>query len=86
MFVCDKRGPCVVVSGVWPPIPIDECQLTMDPRKVAEFRKKWRKDMKASLRELDGSAGSPDQATKTQPRVRLDKVAPHLPSPSEFEV
>ena len=30
-FVCDKRGPGVIVSGVWPPIPIDEWQLTMDP-------------------------------------------------------
>ena len=41
MFVCDKRGPGVIVSGVWPPIPIDKWQLTMDPRKVEEFRKKW---------------------------------------------
>ena len=42
MFVCEKRGPVVIVSGVWPPIPIDEWQLTMDPRKVEEFRKKWK--------------------------------------------
>ena len=67
-----------------PPIPMDERQLTMDPRMVEEFRKKWRKDMKAALRELDGSVGSPDQATKTQPLVRLEKAAPQLPSPSEF--
>ena len=84
MFVCDKRGPIVIVSGVWPPIPIDEWQLTMDPRKVEEFRKKWKKDMKATLRELDGSVGSPDQGTKSQRRIRSEKAAPHLPSPSEF--
>ena len=83
MFVCDKRGPGVTVSGVWPPIPIDEWQLTMDPRKVEEFRKKWKKDMKAALRELDGSVGSPDQGTKSQPRIWSEKAAPHLPSPSE---
>ena len=83
-FVCDKRGPGVIVSGVWPPIPIDEWQLTMDPRKVEEFRKKWKKDMKAPLRELDGSVGSLDQGTKSQPRIRSEKAAPHLPSPSEF--
>ena len=56
----------------------------MDPRKVEEFRKKWKKDMKAALRELDGSVGSPDQGRKLQPRVRSEKAAPHLPSPSEF--
>ena len=84
MFVCDKRGPGVIVSGVWQPIPIDEWQLTMDPRKVEEFRKKWKKDMKAALRELDGSVGSPDQETKSQPRIRSEKAAPHLPFPSEF--
>ena len=84
MFFCDKRGRDVIVSGVWPPIPIDKWQLTMDPRKVEEFRKKWKKDMKAALRELDGSVGSLDQATKTQPGVRLEKAAPQLPSPSEF--
>ena len=84
MFVCDKRGPSVIVSGVWPPIPIEEWQLTMDPRKVEEFRKKWKKDMKAALRELDGSPGGPDQGTKSQPRIRSEKAAPHLPSPSEF--
>ena len=84
MFVCDKPGPGVIVSGVWPPIPMDEWQLIMDPRKVEEFRKKWTKDMKAALRELDGSVGSPDQGTKSQPRIRSEKAAPHLPSPSEF--
>ena len=84
MFVCDKRGPDVIVSGLWPPIPIDEWQLNMDPRKVEEFRKKWKKDMKGALRELDGSVGSPDQGKKSQPRVRLEKAAPHLPFPSEF--
>ena len=84
MFFFDKGGPSVIVIGVWLLIPIDEWQLTMDPRKVEEFRKKWKKDMKAALQELDGSVGSPDQATKTQPRVRLEKAAPHLPSPSEF--
>ena len=84
MFVCDKRGPGEIVNGVRPPIPIDEWQLTMDPRKVEEFRKKWKKDMKAALRELDGSVGSPDQGTKSQPRIRLEKAAPHLPSKSEF--
>ena len=84
MFVCDKRGSGVILSGVWPPIPIDEWQLTIAPRKVEEFRKKWKKDMKAALRELDGSVGSPDQGTKTQPRVRSEKAVPHLPSPSEF--
>ena len=86
MFVCDKRGPSVIVSGVWPPIPIDEWQLTMDPRKVEEFRKKWKKDMKAALRELDGSVGSQDQGTKSQPRIQSEKAAPHLPSPSEFSM
>ena len=40
--------------------------------------------MKAQLRELDGSVGSPDQGLETQPRVRSEKAAPHLPSPSEF--
>ena len=84
MSVHDKRGPGVIVSGVWPPIPIDEWQLTMDPRKVEEFTKKWKKDMKAALRELDGSVGSPDQGTKSQPRIRSEKAAPHLPPPSEF--
>ena len=84
MFLCDKRLPSVIVSGVWPPLPIDEWQLTMDPRMVDEFRKKWKKDMKAALWELDGSVGSPDQATKTQPQVWLEKAAPHLPSTSEF--
>ena len=82
MFVCDKRGPGVIVSGVWPPIPFDEWELTMDPRKVKEFRKKWEKDMKAALRELDGSVGSPDQGTKSQPQIRSQKAAPHLPSPT----
>ena len=43
-----------------------------------------KKDTKAALRELDGSVGSPDQGTKTQPRVRSERAAPHLPSPSEF--
>ena len=86
MFVCDKCGPSVIVSGVWPPIPIDEWQLTMDPRKVEEFRKKREEDMKAALRQLDGSVGSPDQGTKTQPRVWSEKAAPHLPSPSGFQV
>ena len=86
MLVCDKLGPGVIVSGVWPPIPIDEWPLTMDPRKVGKSRKKWKKDMKAALRELDGSVGSPDQVTKTQPPVRLEKAAPHLPSPSESQL
>ena len=45
MSVCDKRGPGVIVSGVSPPIPIDEWQVTMDPREVEEFRTKWKKDM-----------------------------------------
>ena len=48
--------------------------------------------MEAALPELNGSVGSPDQATKTQKHVRLDKAAPHLaslhaphlPSPHEF--
>ena len=40
--------------------------------------------MKAALRHLDRSVGSPDQGTKSQPRIRLEKAAPHLPSPSEF--
>ena len=40
--------------------------------------------MKAALRELDGSVGSPDQGTKSQPRVRSEKAAPHLPSQGEF--
>ena len=40
--------------------------------------------MKAPLRELDGSVGSPDQRTNSQPRIRSEKAAPHLPSPSEF--
>ena len=40
--------------------------------------------MKVPLQELDGSVGSPDQATKTQPRIRFEKAAPHLPSPGEF--
>ena len=80
----DKRSPGVMVSGVWPPFPIDEWHLTMDPRKVEEFRKKWEKDMKAALRELDGSVVSPDQGTKSQPRVQSEKAAPHPPSPSEF--
>ena len=83
MFVCDRRGHGVIVSGVWPPIPIDEWQLTMHPRKVEEFRKKWKRDMKAALRELDGSVGSPDQEMKSQPRIWSEKAAPHLPSPSE---
>ena len=61
LFVCDKRGPGVIVSGVWLPIPVDEWQLTMDPTKVEGFRKKLKKDMKAALRELDKSVGSPDQ-------------------------
>ena len=81
MLVCDKRGTGVIVSGVWPPIPIDKSQLTKDPRKVEEFRKKWKKDMKAAPRELDGSVGSPDKATKMQQRVRLNKAGPHLLSP-----
>ena len=51
---------------------------------MEEIRKKWKKDMKAALRELDGSVGSPDQGTKSQPRVRSEKAAPHLPSSSEF--
>ena len=84
MFVCDKRGPSVIVSGVWPPIPIDEWQLTMDPRKVEKFRKKWKKDIETALWELDGSVGSPDQGTKSQPRIQSEKAAPRLPSPSEF--
>ena len=81
MLVCDKRGPGVIVSGVWRPIPIEEWQLTMDPRKVPQFRKKWKKDMKAALQELDGTVRSPDPAMKTQQRARLDKAVPHLPSP-----
>ena len=84
MLVCDKRGTGVIVSGVWPPIPIDEWQLTMDPREVEEFRKKCKKDMSAALRELNRSVGSPDEVTKTQQRVQLEKAAPHLPSPHEF--
>ena len=84
MLVCDKRGTGVILSGVWPPILIDEWQLTMDPRKVEEFRKKWKKDMKAAPRELDGSVGSPDQATNTLQRVRLEKAMPHLPSAPAF--
>ena len=84
MFVCEKGGPSLIVSGVWPPIPIDEWQLTMDPRKVEEFRKRWKKGMKAALRELDGSVGNLDQGKKPQPRVRLEKAAPHPPSPSQF--
>ena len=66
MFACDKRGPGVILRGVWPPIPIEEWQLTMDPRKSEEFRKKWKEDVKATLRELDGSVGSLDQTTKKQ--------------------
>ena len=84
MFVRYKRGLGVIVSGVWPPIPIDERQLTMDPRKVEKLWKKRKKHMKAALCELDGSVGGPDQATKTQQRVRLEKGGPHLPSPPEF--
>ena len=84
MFVCDKHGAGVIVSGVWPPIPIDEWQLTIDPRKVEQFTRKPKKDMKAALGELDWSVESPDPATKTQPRVLLEKAVPHLPSPSEF--
>ena len=84
IFVCDKRGPGVSVSGVWPPIPLDEWRLTMDPRKVGEFRKGWKKDMKAALRALDGIVENPDQATKTQQRIQLEKAAPHLPFPPEF--
>ena len=84
MLVCDKLGPGVILSGVWSPIPIDEWQLNMDPRKVEEFRKKWKKDTRAALRELDGSVGSPDPLTKTQQRVWLEKAALHLPCPHEF--
>ena len=84
MFVCDKRGPALIVSGVWPPIRIDEWQLTTDPRKVKELRKKWKKGMKAALRELNGSIGSPNQETKLQPRVWSEKAAPHFPSPGEL--
>ena len=51
---------------------------------MEEFRKKWKKDMKAALRELDGSVGSPDQATTPQQRVPLQKALPHLPSPPEL--
>ena len=40
--------------------------------------------MKAALWELDGTVGSSDQGTRTQPRVRSEKAAPHLPSASEF--
>ena len=40
--------------------------------------------LKAALLELDGSVGSPDTATKTQQRVRLERAVPHLPSPPEF--
>ena len=72
------------MSGVSPPIPIDQWQLTMDQRKVEEFLKNWNKDMKAALRELDGSVRSPDQVTQPQQRVWLDKGAPHLPSSHEF--
>ena len=61
IFICDKRGPGVIVSGVWPPIPVDKWRLTMDRRKVEDFRKEWTKDMKATPWELDGSVGSPDQ-------------------------
>ena len=50
MFVCDKRGPGVIVTGVRLPIPTDEWQLTMDPRKLVEFWKNWKKDMKTALR------------------------------------
>ena len=84
MLICNDRGPGMIVSGAWPPIPIDKWQLTMDPRKVEECRKKWKKDMKAALRELDGGLGSPDQVTKTQRRVRLEKATPHLSSPHDF--
>ena len=77
MFRCQKRGPDVIVSGMWPPIPIDEWQLTMDPRKLEEFSKKWKKDMEATLRELDGSVGSSDQGME-------EKAGPHLPSLPEF--
>ena len=84
MLVCDKCGPRVIVSGLWPPIPIDKWQLTMDPRRVEESRNKWKKDMKAALRELDGSVGSLDQGTKSQPRIQAEKAAPHLPSATEF--
>ena len=66
------------------PNPVWEWQLTMDPRKMEEFGKKWKKDMNAALQELDGSMGSPDRVTKTQQQVRLEKAAPHLPSPHEF--
>ena len=83
-FVCDNRSHSVIVSGVWPPIPIDKWQLTMDPRKGEEFANKWKNDMKAALRELDGGGGSPDQGTKTQPRVRAEKAARHLNFRSEF--
>ena len=86
MCVCEKRGPGVIVSPVWAPIPIDKRQLTMHPRKVEEIRKNWKKDMKAALQELDGSIGSPDQGTKLQPRVWSEKAAPHLSSPSEFPI
>ena len=84
MLVCDKPGPGVIASGMWPPISIDEWQLTMDPRNVEEFRKKGKKDMNAALPELDGSVGSPDQGMKPQPHGRSEKAAPHLPSPSDF--
>ena len=82
MSVCDKRGPGVILSVAAD--PQDESQLTMDQRKVEEFRKKWKKDMKAALREFEGSVGSPDQGGKSQARVPSEKAAPHLPSPSEF--
>ena len=52
MFIRYKRLLGVIVSGVWPPIPIDERQLTMDPRKVEKFRRKWKKHMKAAVREF----------------------------------
>ena len=51
---------------------------------MEDFRKKWKKDMKAALRELDGSVVSPDEVTKTQQQVQLEKAAPCLPSPPEF--
>ena len=75
----------VLLRQAWPRFDPEWCVAgTMDPRKVQEFRKMWKKDMKAALRELDRSQGSPDQGTKSQPRVRLEKARPHLPSPSEF--
>ena len=69
-FVCDKRRPGVIVSGVWPPIPIDEWQLAMDPRKVEEFRKKSKKDMKAALQVWDRRVGSPRNEIATTGAVR----------------